>query len=80
MVELAQDSPLLKPLCASFLGPSLDIEDVAGSKVLALSGRAEVRDVRAPARQLGKNRLLDGVGYCAVQRALARKDEAMAWY
>jgi hypothetical protein len=62
MVELAQDSPPLRPPYASFLGPSLDIEDVAGSKVLALFSRAEARDftdVRALARQFGKNRLLE---------------------
>ena len=55
----------------------MDIEDVAGSKLLALFGRAEARDfadVRALARQFGKDRLL----VLAAERDLGFDREVLA--
>lgn len=61
LVELAQNMRPLRPPSASFLGPVLDVEDLAGQKVLALFTRAAPRDfadVYTLAARFGKPGLL----------------------
>jgi hypothetical protein len=61
LVDLAEDAPPLIQPAVTFLGPTLDVEESAGQKTLALYGRAEPRDfvdVRALARRFGRSRLL----------------------
>lgn len=44
LVDIALDSPPMKPATASFLGPTFAPQELAGRKLLALFDRAEVRD------------------------------------
>lgn len=62
MVDLAVDGPPQRPAVMTFVGPSLDPDDLAGRKVAALFGRAEARDfvdVYVLASRYGQERLLE---------------------
>ncbi|MEV4318488.1 nucleotidyl transferase AbiEii/AbiGii toxin family protein [Actinocrispum sp. NPDC049592] len=43
-VDLALDTPPSRPPVASFIGPTFDLEELAGRKMLALFDRARARD------------------------------------
>jgi hypothetical protein len=61
VVDLALDTPPSRPPTASFIGPTFDLEELAGRKTLALFDRAEARDftdVYTLARRYGKDLLL----------------------
>ncbi|GAA4202274.1 nucleotidyl transferase AbiEii/AbiGii toxin family protein [Actinocatenispora rupis] len=61
VVDIAIDSQPLKPPIVTVLGPTLEAEELAGRKLLALFGRAERRDfadVYRLARRFGKDTLL----------------------
>lgn len=61
VVDLALDTPPSRPPTASFVGPTFDLEELAGRKTLALFDRAEARDfadVHALAERYGKELLL----------------------
>jgi hypothetical protein len=61
VVDLALDTPPSRPPTASFIGPTFDLEELAGRKTLALFDRAEARDftdVYALVQRYGKQLLL----------------------
>ncbi|MBB5955888.1 hypothetical protein FHS29_002469 [Saccharothrix tamanrassetensis] len=61
VVDLALDTPPSRPPTASFIGPTFDLEELAGRKTLALFDRAEARDftdVYALVQRYGKELLL----------------------
>jgi hypothetical protein len=61
VVDLALDSPPSRLPTVSFIGPTFDLEELAGRKTLALFDRAEARDftdVYALARRYGKELLI----------------------
>jgi hypothetical protein len=61
-VDLGIDASLLLPATATFLGPTIGLEENAGRKTLALFGRAAPRDfvdVFNLARRFGKPKLLE---------------------
>ncbi len=61
VVDLALDTPPSRPPTASFIGPTFDLEELAGRKALALFDRAEARDftdVYALVQRYGKGLLL----------------------
>lgn len=62
LVDLAVDSPPGRPPVVSLVGPTYDLEELAGRKVVALFDRAEARDfvdVYALAHRYGKELLLE---------------------
>ncbi|MPZ83336.1 MAG: hypothetical protein GEV28_24255 [Actinophytocola sp.] len=61
VVDLALDTPPSRPPTASFIGPTFDLEELAGRKTLALFDRAEARDftdVYILTKRYGKELLL----------------------
>lgn len=61
VVDLALDTPPSRLPVVSFIGPTFDLEELAGRKTLALFDRAEARDftdVYALARRYGKELLI----------------------
>ena len=61
VVDLALDTPPSRPPTAGFIGPTFDLEELAGRKTLALFDRAEARDftdVYALVQRYGKEVLL----------------------
>lgn len=62
LVDLAVDGPPQRPAVMTFVGPSLDPQELAGRKVAALFGRAEARDfvdARTLEARYGRERLLE---------------------
>src|SRR6266567_7864862 len=62
MVDLAIDTPPTRPPTVSFVGPTFDVEELAGRKTLALFDRAAARDfvdVYELVRRYGKMLLLE---------------------
>ena len=62
LVDLAIDSPPSAPPAVTVLGPTLAPMELAGRKLLALSGRAEARDfadVYVLAKRFGKDALVE---------------------
>jgi Nucleotidyl transferase AbiEii toxin, Type IV TA system len=62
VVDLAVDATPERPPTATFVGPPLDPDELAGRKVVALFDRAEARDfadVYALAQRYGTERLIE---------------------
>jgi len=62
MVDLALDTPPTRPPTVSVVGPTFDLEELAGRKTLALFDRAAARDfvdVYALVKRYGKTLLLE---------------------
>lgn len=89
LVDLALDTPPSRPPTASFVGPTFDLEELAGRKTLALFDRAEARDftdVHTLAQRYGKELLLaraaevdmgfDVAIFAQMLRALSRFDDS----
>jgi hypothetical protein len=89
VVDLALDTPPSRPPTASFIGPTFDLEELAGRKTLALFDRAEARDftdVYALAKRYGKELLLaraveidlgfDVMTFAQMLRTLTRFDDS----